>query len=154
MYAFYIDTKEVKAFMNCLLKTDSFDAFEVRNVSLTTLVDFSIDGIMNRDFLEEECDRIYCLWSELKPMIFDLIKGTKTPKQMKIVMALSKNRLPEIHENCKTAFLNIIYENDIVTFTTGSSQINFSLDKSHEACWNKYVEDFFKGIGIATNKIV
>lgn len=154
MYAFYIDKKEVKDFMNCLLKSDSFDEFEIFSLNINTLVSISIEGAINRDFLEEETDRYYCTWQELKPIVYNIIKGKKAPSQMKIVMSMPRKALQQLHSNCKTAFLNIIYENDIVTFTTGSSQINFSLDKTHENAWNKYVEDFFKGLGITTNKIV
>lgn len=154
MYAFYIDTKEVKEFMGCLLKGNGFDELEVFSLDVSTIANISIDGVINREFLEEETDRYYCTWAELKPVVYNIIKGKKAPVRMKIVMSAPRQLCQQLHSNCKTAFLNIIYENDIVTFTTGSSQINFSLDKAHEIAWNTYIEQFFKNLGIVTNKIV
>ena len=56
---------------------------------------------------------------------------------------------PAIHENASALFLNLMYENGKVNFTTATSQKAFSLEKTLVSAWDEWVRIFFGTIGIA-----
>ena len=151
MVAFEVEN--IKNFMSLLLKGTTFDNFEVRLVSLKTFTNFEIDPYLNKEFFsldeQENLNRTYCLWSELKPIVFELIKGSKLPKFIKLIISYPENRLSEIHENASSLFINIIFENNTLTCISGCSQKNFSMDKSVDILWDDYVKKFF-----TANKII
>lgn len=161
MYIFYISKSEVKKFMNAILKSDSFDFFEVRSVEIETFVKFDIIGNLKEsqnDMSAEENNgqnsendenkKFFCEWGRIKPYAFELIKGKTKPKFMKIVISADSELCKKISPNAAALFLNFVFENDIVTCTTGSAQKNFSLNKDVENNWEEYVKKFFKHIGI------
>lgn len=151
MYSFYIDGNDIKKFMNIFLKSEKFDKFEVRSCELTTLVSFDIDCKLNKDWLEEETERTYCKWRELKPYIFDLIKGKKKPKSMKFVMALSQKGAEKLHPNALACFINIVFDEDKISVVTGTAQKEFSLDKSLELLWGEKIKELFTTLEITQN---
>lgn len=153
MYSFYIDGNDIKKFMNIFLKSEKFDKFEVRSCELTTLVSFDIDCKLNKDWLEEETERTYCKWRELKPYIFDLIKGKKKPKSMKFVMALSQKGAEKLHPNALACFINIVFDEDKISVVTGTAQKEFSLDKSLELLWGEKIKELFTTLEITQNII-
>lgn len=67
-----------KQFMAMLLKDDVFDKFLVRSVSLRTNVTYEIDCAIDENWYDSE-DRTelekYAFWSEIRPVVFNLIKG-------------------------------------------------------------------------------
>lgn len=148
MYSFYINGEDVKKFMNLFLKDDKFDKFEVRSCDITTFVEYSIDCLLNKSWFDEAPQRDYCLWSELRPYIFGLIKGKKKPKSMKFVMALSHKAAAKIHPNALACFINITFEEDKITVITGTAQKEFSLDKSLELNWGDRIRNFFDNMNI------
>lgn len=151
MYSFYITGNNIKKFMNILLKGDKFDKFEVRSCELTTFVKFEVDCRLNKDWLDEDTDRIYCKWQELKPYVFEIIKGKKKPKNMKFVMALSQKCAEKVHPNALACFINIVFEENKVVVTTGTAQKEFSLDKSPELFWEDKIKGLFNSIEIIQN---
>lgn len=150
MYTFYIISSEIKDFMNKLLKDTAFDFFEVRNIELETFVKYEIKGNLNKDYFEQdkENERFFCNWQELKPYVFQLIKGNKKPKNMKFVFSFPQNEMNNLSENAAALFLNLSFENNTVICTTGTSQKKFSLDKHLDTIWEKYIKDFFNKIQI------
>lgn len=142
-----------KSFMHLLLRDKLFDSFEVRNIILNTFTQFEISGVLEKSYFsldeQEQFSRNFCLWSELKPTVFQLIKGNKQPRYLKIVLSYDNTKLSNICENAAALFLNIVFENGNIICTTGSSEKNFSLDKKVENSWDEYVSGYFK-----TNNIV
>lgn len=151
MYSFYIDGGDIKKFMNIFLKEDIFDKFEVRSCELTTFVTFDIDCRLNKSWFDEDPGRDYCLWKELRPYIYELIKGRKKPKTMKFVMALSAKGAEKIHPNALACFVNIVFEEDKIGVVTGTAQKEFSLDKSLELAWGEKIREFFDKMEITQN---
>ncbi len=90
MLVFSIENDEIKVFMQKLLKEEAFDKLEVRNISLETIVKYDILGNINKDYLQEDENRYFVKWKELKPYIVSLIKGNIKPKFFKIVFSLLK----------------------------------------------------------------
>lgn len=153
MYAFYIEGEDVKNFMNKLLRENTFDGYELRNVEIENIAKFEIDGSINRDYLNEDEDRSFCYWSEIKGYVFEIIKGNRLPKVFKVVLSLTADKVEILHPNGAAMFINIMFENDRVNFVTGTSQKNFSLDKGVDVAWEEYVHKFFKKLGLTEMKI-
>ncbi|MBR6638098.1 MAG: hypothetical protein IKK96_04490 [Lachnospiraceae bacterium] len=95
------------------------------------------------------------MWEAIRPFCLQVIKGKKTPESFKIVLLLSekdKCRLLESYEELTSAgyrpdnvhglYMNLKYENGELYITTGTSVAFFTVDKSLENIWAKYVKDF------------
>lgn len=149
--------QNVKGFMSMLLKNDTFDTFEVRHVQVQTFTNFEISGILDKDYYteDEQLQRIrnYCLWSELRPIVFHLIKGNKLPKTIKLIFSLPNDIMESVSDKASALFLNITFESGQINCVTGSSQKDFSLDKSVEYIWDEYIENLFKKLEISVTEL-
>ena len=74
--------EDVKAFMNKLLLSQTFDAFHVVEGSIITYSTFHFDGHLHPDYYTKEeqealglSARRFARWQELKPFCLELIKG-------------------------------------------------------------------------------
>ena len=114
MLVFSIEDEEVKIFMQKLLKEDSFDKLEVRNITLETIVKYEITGNINKDYLQEDEKRYFIKWKELKPYIINLVKGNVKPKFFKIVFSLDDETVNNLCDNANAMFLNITYQNNTI----------------------------------------
>jgi hypothetical protein len=135
-----------------------FDEFQVSFIELNTFTKFNISCDINKKFLSSDEIEInegreLITWSEIKDIIYYIIKGNKTPTYMKIVFTLpkdkiadmvTKNNLNTLPNNINGLFINILYENNILKCTTGSSVNIFTLDKTLENYWDSSVKLFFK----------
>lgn len=141
-----------KEFMAMLLKGNAFDRLLVRSVSIKTNIFYEIDCAINKDWYtaeeQESLTEKYIAWSELRPTIFNIIKGNKLPGYMKIILSPSDEATAKIHTNAAALFINIIFENGKLSIITGSSEKMFSLDKTVEHSWDEYAARFFKHNGI------
>lgn len=153
MYSFYIKDNETKKFMNLLLKESTFDRFECCACELTTLTQIKIDGRINKDFYEEKPNRYFCLWAELKPIVFFLVKGKKLPKHIKIVLMLSESACQRLHPNGKSCFLNITFKDGRLLFVTGTAQREFSPDRELDTIWDNTVKRLFAKLGLDITEI-
>lgn len=152
---------DVKNFMNQLLIGDTFDQFPMAEASITTFNNFSIDGMINKDFYDTDTQniltqnhKVYSTWNEIKSFCFSIIRGKRTPLQFKIIFQFTPEQLSLIMDSEKSKeiasfssisslFLNIQYKNHMLLCTTGISQKVFSLDKSTEQQWDSAVRLFF-----------
>lgn len=144
MLVFSIEDDNVKIFMQKLLKEETFDKLEVRNITLETIVKYEILGNINKDYLQEDENRYFVKWKELKPYLVSLIKGNIKPKFFKIVFSLDDNTVNSLCDNANAMFLNIRYQNNIITGTTGTSQKSFSLDKKEDKILEDIILRFFE----------
>ena len=104
MLAFTIN--DTKYFMHLLLKSDTFDSFLFRQGEITTFASFSIDGKRNTDFYSsdelESGLSAYANWEEIRPFVFQTLKGNKLPKSIKLVLSLPEEKLVHL-PNTKAA---------------------------------------------------
>lgn len=147
MLMFCLKGGQIKVFMNEFLKGNAFDFFGVKKMEVFSVAKFETDGKINPDFLPKGEERDYCLWSELKPYAFSLIKGRIKPRVFKTVLAFPEGSLEKIHENAASLHLTVAFENDRVVFLTGTAQKNFSLDKEVDNAWEGFVKKFFAKLG-------
>ncbi len=151
MLGFCIEEENVKKFMGILLNGNAFDRLQLRSGEVMTRGSFTFDGRLNKEYDGIETQRAFCLWSEVKPNFYDLIKGKHLPKHIKLVFALDDEPVEKLHKNAKAAYINMVYENNKINFTTGTAQKEFSLDKSLDEAWEEKVKLMFERLGIAIN---
>lgn len=161
-----IQIQDVKEFMNQLLRSDLFHPFYLWEASIKTGVTYHIDGRLNHDFyntdeLETLPQTDYISWASIKPQIFSMIKGSKTPLSMKIILMLSKAateqlltnyNLPLSEENINGLFLNIHYDKTGLSCTTGVSYRTFTMDKRLETLFEENILIWLSQNKIAFNK--
>lgn len=155
-----IEIAEVKKFMSNLLTKDTFDSFLLSEAEITTFNIFKIDGHIQKKFYSsEEYEEIGCPsmsdWRRVRPLVFEIIKGNKTPIRFKIVLKLGEKETKELLDRQELGFsledvgglyLNILYENDKLNCVTGTSMNVFTMDKSLERAWdeqeNRFLADY------------
>lgn len=142
-----LEMTDTKDFMTGLLKNNIFDDFLLRQLNVHTFTQFEILGILDKDYFtpqqQNTINRKYCLWSEIKPFAFEIIKGKTLPKLIKIVFSLDDDTMQSLSSNASAMFLNVTFENNTITCSTGCSQLNFSLDRILIETWDNWILDFF-----------
>ena len=154
MISVSMDMAAVKGFMGKLLREDVLDEFEIRGAELSLNIRISINGALESPGTASEegtkpTSTGYISWGNLRPMVYDIIKAGAKPKQVKIVFSYKAQDVKTIHPNAAALFLNMVYENDAVFFTTATAQREFALDKSLDDSWDEWVREFFVQKGIA-----
>ena len=148
--------KDIKTFMSHLLIKNTFDNFLLSEALVSISNTFTIDGTINKSFYTDEeraCldDETYSKWSQIKPFCFNIIKGNKVPTNLKVIFLLSKQDMLNIIDisslnfepaDIKGLFLNIKYCDDGLTIITGTSLSVFTMDKTLEHSFDKYVKLF------------
>ena len=119
----------------------------INNSHIPSFASFSIDGKRNPDFYSsdelESGLSAYAGWEEIRPFVFQTLKGNKLPKSIKLVLSLPEEKLVHL-PNTKAAFLNLTFRENEILCTTAIAQETFSLDKQGEAVWEDYILKFFK----------
>ncbi|MEG1993258.1 MAG: DUF5721 family protein [Acetivibrio sp.] len=149
---------EIKSFMGQLLLQEVFDNFLVSDIEIQTANFYKINGRLNKSWFEEEekelvSNREYSNWRELKGLVYQIIKGNKSPQSMKLVFQLSKENTMKIVERAGSSFsmedvdglfLNLRYEKGELTLITGTSMKTFTLNKTLEQEWDGNLKQFLK----------
>lgn len=147
---------DIKEFMNLLLKQNTFDNFCICRMDITTFALFQIDGYKNKDYFssaeQELITENYCFWKEVRHYAFEIIKGQKLPKQIKIIFSIPQNKSEIICNIPANYFLNINFEHNTITCTTGCSLLKFSMDKTAEHAWDEWILQLFQKLKIAIIK--
>lgn len=138
--------------MAALLINNGFDDFNLCNFKLSTMVDYDIDGKYNKEW--DEYGDTYIRWKDIKQTIYCLIKGSKTPSRLKAVMLASDDMLlpeEELYElkGEDKLVLNIKFEKDELSVTTGISMTSFSLDNNRKGkLWDEKVQRILDNLGL------
>lgn len=156
---------EVKPFMNKLFLRDTFDAFQLSEAVFVTFNTFHIDGSLQKEYYSSEelqtqnlSQQSWSFWRQVRPFCLDLIKGTHTPLEFRIVFRLSpanveklvaQTHLPISPADIDGLFLNLHFRQGALTCTTGSSLRFFTLDKTLEHTWDEMVKKFLQKQEIA-----
>ena len=158
-----LSIQDKKNFMAGMLTGNMFDKFYLCDGEIQTFTEFHLGGYLNRPYFDSEEwenleGRKLCLWSEMKPFAFQLIRGHRLPVRFKFVFQLSrentvwlleKHRLPVREEDIGGLFMNITYEHQKLVCTSGVSYKTFIMDKTLEQCWDETVCQYFKQNHIA-----
>ena len=154
---------KVRPFMAALLTKDSFDSFLLREGSVTTFCTYTIDGTYQSAFFgddetsEEAADPPYASWAQLRPHVFDMIKGSRTPLAFRLVFHFPKSLCLALTErsgyrtnadNLNAFFLNLRFKDNLILLTTGSSQTAFPPDRELDRIWDTYIRSFLTRNGL------
>ena len=136
-----------KQFMAQLLKSTVFDNLLVRSIVLKTSVLYEIDCTIDKTWFnddEQEGLERFAKWSDMRHIVFELIKGNRLPGYIKIVLSPTDETAEKIHKNAAALFINILFENNVLSVTTGCSEKQFAMDKAVERTWDESAQKFFK----------
>lgn len=159
---FSATTTDIKAFMNEFLTGTGFDHFLLCEASIKTGSTYIIDGHINKEFYDTDdvhldACRIYQYWSECRPIAFQIVKGSRPPLAMKIVLMLAPEQLKEFLQKYNISisadqisglYLNIRYEYGTLHLSAGTALTIFTLDKTVEHMWEEQLSQFFQQMGI------
>ena len=153
-----LQIKDVKNFMGKLLGTETFDSFLLEEATIVSYNTFHIDGHMNRDYFsceewEEPSVRPYGFseWKNMRPVLFGLIKGKKTPVSFKIILHLMPQFVSGVlkpsetsitDDQVKALVLTCRFEEGALTLITGTSFHTFLPDRSVEPLWDRTIKTF------------
>lgn len=148
--------QETKDFMNKFLAGDLFQDFLLLESTITNGITYSIDGRLTKDASEEQQaqspDGMIAL-GNIRPMLFQMVKGTQTPSYMKFVLALSGQQMSQLingiqgtaaANDVRNLCINITYQNQQLLCTTGVSYSTFCKDKALELEWDRVVSLYLK----------
>lgn len=132
-----------KTLMAHLLKGELFDHFTIRQAEVNSFASFSINGTKEESYITDEEPELYCLWADIKPFVFQTVRGKKLPKSMKLVFSLPKQKT-ERYPNAKAVFLNLLFRDGSLLCTTSVAEETFSLEQKATKQWDEDVLNFFK----------
>jgi len=139
MLALTVKIAEIKEFMSKLLRSETFDEFDVKSVIIESFARVEVSAAASGERLR---------WTEIKPYIYDLIKRGQKPILFKVVLALAQDEIEEKFIEAKALFINIIFENGGVKITTGMAEKMFSLQRTTERAWDEYVRKLLDEKGV------
>lgn len=160
---------DIRDFTAKLFLGEVFDSFCLVQADITTYNTFSIDGRIQREFLDsdelellDKNRRTLSLWKETKPFCLSIIRGKRTPVSFKIVFQLSHKKAEaflsqanqlSLSENINGFYLNLQFKNKSLLCTTGVSQKTFVPDRQAEQLWDNLVLEFFSSHRILFEKL-
>lgn len=155
---------EMNRFMGKLLKGEDFDGFLLKEGFLRTNMEYRFCGQLFADYFDTEeqkrLDEKYVYWGELRPTLFELIKGKRTPLAFSFTLLLTGNdtaqmlarRQVNIGEDSPSLFLQIRFEHGTGRIITGTARNTFTLDKSLEEAWDAEVLQRMKAMELAVEE--
>ncbi len=164
-----LELTDIKDFMNKLLRTEVFDHFLLQEAVITSSATYTINGQITKGFYsEEEIAELqlegcrFLPFSMLRTNCFNLIKGKKTPTAFRFVFLLSPKNMEKTLRSVGSSYqasdvtgmyINLKYQNQLLSLTTGIAYNVFSTDKTLESEWDKMVMKFLKQHEIAFEEI-
>jgi len=140
---------DLKDFTNKLFRESTFDSFQVMEADFVTAISITMQGRLT----QPEAGREFTAWQDIRPLAFQVIKGTKLPRSFKIILRLSNENaektisrlgLPYKPQDVAGFYLNVRYEAEKITCITGCSMNTFTMDKSLEKEWDGVIRRFFR----------
>ena len=155
---------EMNRFMGKLLKGENFDGFLLKEGFLRTNIEYRFQGQLFVDYFDteeqEKLEEKYVYWGELRPTVFELIKGKRTPLAFSFTLLLTKNdttallarRQVNVGEDSPSMFLQIRFDHGVGHMVTGTARNTFSLDKSLDEAWDAEVRQLMKAMELAVEE--
>lgn len=149
-----------KTFMNQLLCSEIFDHFLLSEASISKDATYHIDGRLNASFYSKEEREEQGLshldilpYSKLRPVCYQLIRGSRTPVSFKFILMLSPENTANTLARSESSyvpndiggiFLNLAFQNGQITLTTGISYAIFSMDRTLDREWDALIKKFLQ----------
>ena len=149
-----IKIKDHKQFMDLLLTSTTFDSFELKEANFVKNLSIFIDGKdQEKKCIEQNNNSQYISFSNTRNLLFDCLKGKALPKTFKIILLLPITDFLSLlstkpddvdYNNISHLLINIKYLDDVITLTSSLSYSDFTLDKTIERLWDKYLIYFLE----------
>lgn len=155
---------EMNRFMGKLLKGENFDGFLLKEGFLRTGMEYRFQGKVFPEYFDtdeqEKHAEVYTYWGEVKPFVFELVKGKRTPLAFSFTLLLTKNDTTEllvrrqvnVGEDSPSLFLQIRFEHGAGRIVTGTARNTFTLDKSLDEAWDAEVRHMLKAMELAVEE--
>ena len=155
---------EMNRFMGKLLKGENFDGFLLKEGFLRTSMEYRFQGRIFPDYFDTEEQKQYqeeyTFWGEVKPFVFELVKGKRTPLAFSFTLLLTKNdtaqllarRSVNVGEDSTSLLLQIRFEHGVGRMITGTARNTFTLDKSLEEAWDAEVKQLLLSMELAVEE--
>lgn len=155
-----LDTKDM---MSHLLLKETFDKWFLVEAQVTTFAHLTISGrrIKNWYDQKEDLTDLIC-WEEMRPFLFQYIRGKRTPEVFTFSLKLSEEAAKtwireeglyqRIRDKKVELLLQFRYEKDSLHLVTGISQLEFTMDKHDENSWDLLVPQILKALKISFDK--
>lgn len=153
------------SFMSGLFSGSTFDPFLLAEGTLQMGVTWQVDGTLNEAFFEKEFwedpgqrPYDYTPWSDVRPVIRELIRGKKAPVSFRFILRLKPELTAALLEkeddselrDCVDAFvLTIRYQGGEASLLTGISMKRFTMNKNADILWDKAVRRFLQSREVA-----
>lgn len=164
-----LEIRSMKQFMSALLSSGSFDVFLLEEAVIATACTYQIDGHINKEFfsaceLEDSgaCTYDFVSWKSVRGLIFDLIKGRRTPLSFKFVLhlmpehtasILSGNASSVTPEQVRAFVLTIKYDGEKALLLTGTSLHTFLPSKEPDMLWDTALKKYLSKQEIAYEEL-
>ena len=161
--------KDVKNFMNQMLRTEAFDFFLLSEITIQAKGSYVLDGHLeegyySREELEASGQKVGDLlpYKEFRTMAFDLIKGQRTPTYFKFIFMAPEVLIEKLLEKTDNSIqqqdvlglvCNVRFQNGELQLITGSSYRIFTTDKSLDQMWDSYIQSYLTKLDIQWDNI-
>lgn len=153
---------DVGDFMKKLLCSELFDSFLFMEGVLQNRMTYTFDGhLIPGYFSDEELEQeglaglSYLPFSMVRPKLFELIRGKRTPGYFKFSFFISPEQAKFAQFPSEMAhgyLLHLRFQEQSLVATTGVSYQTFTVDKSPDHAWDEAVSQFFHAHGIPFEK--
>lgn len=118
--------------MKTLLTEDTFDSFLLHEAELKVAYTLKLDGRVNASFYaaEDAEENEYIRYGGARPLLFDAIKGKRTPLFFKFTL---------MEKGDNYHMMNITFNGETIVITTAVAYKEFTLEKEEEEQWDERV---------------
>ncbi len=151
---------DIKKFMAKLLLQETFDSFLLEEAGVLTFAMVRIQGRRNEQWYDSDREELteYISWGEIRPFVFQYIRGDRTPAVMKISLKAGEGQagwmlgdmgvIQEYQQHRPALLLHIRYEGRELALVTGTAFSEFVMDRGLERAWDEAVMKWLQGQSI------
>lgn len=152
MKAYYIKT--LRDFSRRLFLDNSFDDYLLLKARFVTAFTTEFEGSAT----EDEPSQPFIAWSKVKPLAFQLIKGSVAPRSFSLVLAyppektralLAPEQKKEEPEELPFLLLNIRYREEKLLLSTGISEKSFNPRSQTVPLWDGQLLKILEELGLS-----
>ena len=163
MFACYIKT--IRDFSRLLFLEGSFDEYRLASGRFVTAFTTEFDGSRPEPAEQDKAAGLdapesHILWGQLKPLAFQLIKGTVPPKSFSLALIyhpektrglMQEGIIKEEPSRLPLLLLNIRYREEKLLLTTGISEqgLDFPSAARLMALWDRQVRALLEELGLS-----
>ena len=148
-----VQIPNVKEFMQKLLLTPTFDDWGFQGADVYALTQYSISGTLNGKYLTEEerssRERTEIKYKEIRSILTSIVRGGRTPSQMKIVLVCPSSLLGDhVSAFAESYLMNIYFKEGVLMAAGAISMKTFTMDRSDAVFWDNHFPKVLTQLGI------